>query len=184
MKFNHPIIEEILGPTAGFLIYQEQFMELARRLGGFTNAESDGLRKTLVKKSIETAGKTGSEKEKAKLKFLEGAQRLHNLPREIAEPLWQTIDFMSVYCLSGETELITPTGKKFIKDAQPDDWVLSKTGFVRVVRRFDQGIKKVYKIKTASGKTLKCTLDHEIMTDEGMMKLEDILKKKKKIEVR
>ena len=100
MKFDHPIIEEILGPTAGFLIYQEQFMELARRLGGFTNAESDGLRKTLVKKSIETAGKTGSEKEKAKLKFLEGAQRLHNLPREIAEPLWQTIDFMSVYCFN------------------------------------------------------------------------------------
>jgi DNA polymerase-3 subunit alpha len=100
MKFDHPIIEEILGPTAGFLIYQEQFMELARRLGGFTNAESDQLRKTLVKKSLDTLGKKGSEKEQAKQKFIEGAQRLHGLPRDVTEPLWQTIDFMSVYCFN------------------------------------------------------------------------------------
>jgi len=100
MKFDHPIIEEILGPTAGFLIYQEQFMELARRLGGFTNAESDQLRKTLVKKSLDTLGKKGSEKEQAKQKFIEGAQRLHGLNPKITEPLWQTIDFMSVYCFN------------------------------------------------------------------------------------
>jgi len=100
MKFEHPIIEEILGPTAGFLIYQEQFMELARRLGGFTNAESDQLRKTLVKKSLDTLGKKSSEKEQAKQKFIEGAQLLHGLNPKITEPLWQTIDFMSVYCFN------------------------------------------------------------------------------------
>jgi DNA polymerase-3 subunit alpha len=100
MKFDHPITEEILGPTAGFLIYQEQFMELARRLGGFTNAESDQLRKTLVKKSLDTLDKKGSEKELAKQKFIEGAQKLHGLSPAITEPLWQTIDFMSVYCFN------------------------------------------------------------------------------------
>ena len=185
MKFDHPIIEEILGPTAGFLIYQEQFMELARRLGGFTNAESDQLRKTLVKKSLDTLGKKGSEKEIAKQKFIEGAQRLHGLSSDVTEPLWQTIDFMSVYCfnkcIQGDVQVETRSGKKPIRDVIAGDEVFSPMGFVTVKNKFDQGAKKVVRVRTSSGKSITCTLDHKLQTDEGMMRLEDILRLKKKI---
>ena len=185
MKFDHPIIEEILGPTAGFLIYQEQFMELARRLGGFTNAESDQLRKTLVKKSLDTLGKKGSEKEQAKQKFIEGAQRLHGLSPDITEPLWQTIDFMSVYCfnacIQGDVQVETREGKKPIRDVIAGEDVLSPIGFVRVKNKFDQGKKKVVRVKTATGREIICTLDHKFQTDEGMMRLEEVLRMKKKI---
>jgi intein/homing endonuclease len=36
----------------------------------------------------------------------------------------------------------------------------------------------VYRIKTNSGKSLECTLDHKIMTPLGMKTLEEILEKK------
>ena len=184
IDYPHPIIEQILGPTKNFVVYQEQFMLLAEKLGGFTPGEADQLRKTLVKKSLDTLDKKTSEKDIAKQKFIEGAQRLHGIGAEVTEPLWQTIDNMSVYCIAGDSEVITPEGKKLIKDVTPGDKVLAETGYVNVVKRYDQGKKKVFKITTASGKVLKCTLDHKIRTDEGMMTLEDIISKDKYIFVR
>jgi len=100
IDYPHPIIEQVLGPTKNFVVYQEQFMLLAEKLGGFTPGEADQLRKTLVKKSLDTLDKKSSEKETAKRKFVEGAQRLHGIGPEVTEPLWQTIDNMSVYCFN------------------------------------------------------------------------------------
>jgi len=179
--YPHPIIEQILGPTKNFVVYQEQFMLLAEKLGGFTPGEADQLRKTLVKKSLDTLDKKSSEKEIAKKKFIEGAMNLHDVGPDITEPLWQTIDNMSVYCIAGDSEVITPEGKKLIKDVIPGDKVLAETGYVNVVKRYNQGKKKVFKITTATGKVLKCTLDHKIRTDVGMMSLEDIISKNKSI---
>lgn len=100
IDYPHPIIEQVLGPTKNFVVYQEQFMLLAEKLGGFTPGEADQLRKTLVKKSLDTLDKKSSEKDIAKQKFIEGAQRLHGIGAEVTEPLWQTIDNMSVYCFN------------------------------------------------------------------------------------
>jgi DNA polymerase-3 subunit alpha len=100
IDYPHPIIEQVLGPTRNFVVYQEQFMLLAEKLGGFTPGEADQLRKTLVKKSLDTLDKKTSEKEIAKQKFIEGAQRIHGVGPEVTEPLWQTIDNMSVYCFN------------------------------------------------------------------------------------
>ena len=44
------------------MIFQEQFMLLAQKLAGFTPGESDKLRKTLVKKSLDTLDGKASER--------------------------------------------------------------------------------------------------------------------------
>lgn len=98
--YIHPIVEEVQGETQGFTVFQEHFMLLSQKLAGFTPAESDKLRKTLVKKSLDTVGKKSAEREEAKTKFLEGAERLHGLKPHLVEPLWQTIENMSVYCFN------------------------------------------------------------------------------------
>ncbi|HUP20660.1 MAG TPA: DNA polymerase III subunit alpha [Gemmatimonadota bacterium] len=46
----HPDLEEILGDTYGVITYQEQVMQIAHRLAGFTLAEADVLRKAMGKK--------------------------------------------------------------------------------------------------------------------------------------
>jgi len=188
IPYAHPVIEQILGPTYGFVVFQEQFMLLAEKLGGFTPGEADQLRKTLVKKSLDTLDKKSSEKEIAKQKFIEGAQRIHGVGPEVTEPLWQTIDNMSVYCfnacIQGDVQVETQDGKKMIKDVVAGDEVLSPAGFVRVKNKFDQGKKKVFRVKTVGGEEIVCTLDHKFQTDEGMMRLEDVLRQKKKIVVR
>lgn len=97
LTYPHPVIEEVLGETYGLLCFQEGFMLLAQKLSGFTAGESDALRKTLVKKSLDTIGKKGDEREIAKQKFIEGAKKLHNLDEKITEDLWEKISFFSVY---------------------------------------------------------------------------------------
>ncbi|MDO8667703.1 MAG: DNA polymerase III subunit alpha [bacterium] len=49
-KYLHPKLEPILNKTYGVAIYQEQVMQIARDLAGFTMAEADVLRKAMGKK--------------------------------------------------------------------------------------------------------------------------------------
>jgi DNA polymerase-3 subunit alpha len=57
VSFDHPDIEEILRPTYGLMVYQEQLMRVAQRLGGYSLAEADLLRKACGKKNRELIAK-------------------------------------------------------------------------------------------------------------------------------
>lgn len=48
--YLHPNMKEILAPTYGVLIYQEQIMQLAHKMAGFTLGEADILRRAVSKK--------------------------------------------------------------------------------------------------------------------------------------
>ncbi|MFQ5702559.1 MAG: DNA polymerase III subunit alpha [Gemmatimonadales bacterium] len=50
VRYPHPALEEILKPTYGVILYQEQVMRIAHVLAGFTLAEADVLRKAVGKK--------------------------------------------------------------------------------------------------------------------------------------
>ena len=97
IRYAHPIIQDILGPTFGHITFQEQFMLLAQKLGGFSPAESDKLRKTLVKKSLDTIGKKGDEREEARERFVKGAKELHGVQEYVSQELWERIEFFSLY---------------------------------------------------------------------------------------
>jgi len=64
--YLHPKIKKILEPTYGVIIYQEQVMQIAQELSGFTAGEADILRKAMGKKKR-------AELEKQKEKFVNGA---------------------------------------------------------------------------------------------------------------
>ena len=48
--YLHPLLEDILKPTYGVIIYQEQVMQIAQKLSGFTAAQADILRRAMGKK--------------------------------------------------------------------------------------------------------------------------------------
>ncbi len=53
VRFPHPALKEVLEPTYGVIVYQEQVMRIANVLAGFTLAEADVLRKAVGKKKPE-----------------------------------------------------------------------------------------------------------------------------------
>ena len=53
VRYLHPALEPVLKPTYGVILYQEQVMEIARRLGGYTLGSADLLRRAMGKKKRE-----------------------------------------------------------------------------------------------------------------------------------
>ena len=96
-EIKHPVLQEVLGPTYGFIVFQEQFMLLAQKLAGFTPGQSDQMRKTLVKKDLTSLGKKVSEKEGLRKQFVEGAVTVGGMARDEAEGLFKKIAFFSLY---------------------------------------------------------------------------------------
>jgi DNA polymerase-3 subunit alpha len=53
VSYEHPALEPILKGTYGVMVYQEQVMQIASALAGFTLGEADILRKAMGKKKVE-----------------------------------------------------------------------------------------------------------------------------------
>ena len=53
VSYEHPAMKDITSETCGILVYQEQMMQAARTLAGFTADEADDLRKMLGKKKMD-----------------------------------------------------------------------------------------------------------------------------------
>jgi len=51
--YQHPLLEPILRDTFGVILYQEQVMQIASTLGGFTLGQADLLRRAMGKKKHE-----------------------------------------------------------------------------------------------------------------------------------
>lgn len=68
VSYLHPALEPVLKNTYGVVLYQEQVMEVARVLAGFTLGQADLLRRAMGKKKPE-------EMEKVRRQFEEGAQK-------------------------------------------------------------------------------------------------------------
>jgi DNA polymerase-3 subunit alpha len=66
-EYDHELIKDILEPTFGIMIYQEQIMNVAQKMGGYTLGGADLLRRAMGKKKHEVM-------EAEKPKFIEGAQ--------------------------------------------------------------------------------------------------------------
>ena len=87
--YLHPLLENILKPTYGVIIYQEQVMQIAQQLSGFTAGQADILRRAMGKKKR-------SELEKQKQSFIAGAVK-NGISKEIAAGIFLKIEPFAEY---------------------------------------------------------------------------------------
>tara|TARA_Y100000817_G_scaffold313321_1_gene309188 strand:+ start:215 stop:3625 length:3411 start_codon:yes stop_codon:yes gene_type:complete len=87
--YLHPLLEDILKPTYGVIIYQEQVMKIAEKLSGFSASQADILRKAMGKKKR-------AELEKQKEKFIEGAVK-NGINKEVAASIFLKIEPFAEY---------------------------------------------------------------------------------------
>src|SRR5213595_3179572 len=84
VTYLDPRLEPITGASFGICIYQEQYLEIAKQIAGFTPAEADDLRKAIGKK---IHALMASLKEK----FLEGCAQTGTTPA-VANQLWKDME--------------------------------------------------------------------------------------------
>jgi DNA polymerase-3 subunit alpha len=87
--YLHPMLEPILKETYGVIIYQEQVMQIAQVLAGFSLGEADLLRRAMGKKDKR-------EMAKQKNRFVEGAIR-NGVKKPDAEYIFELVDKFAGY---------------------------------------------------------------------------------------
>jgi len=89
IKYDHKDIEPILKETYGIIVYQEQVMQIASSLAGFTMTQADMLRRAIAKKVPEVM------EEQRKI-FIEGCLR-NKISKGLAEKIFDLIEYFSGY---------------------------------------------------------------------------------------
>ncbi|WP_440643876.1 DNA polymerase III subunit alpha [Candidatus Pelagibacter sp. HIMB123] len=87
--YLHPLLEDILKPTYGVIIYQEQVMQIAQKLSGFTAGQADLLRRAMGKKKR-------AELEKQKQGFIAGAVK-NGISKDVAAGIFLKIEPFAEY---------------------------------------------------------------------------------------
>ena len=90
VKAPHELLMGITSETYGVLVYQEQVMQAAQILAGYTLGGADLLRRAMGKKDKEKMGKE-------RIKFCEGAAKLHGIAEKTANEIFDTLEKFAGY---------------------------------------------------------------------------------------
>ena len=172
-------LESTLEETYGIPVYQEQIMEIAQAVAGYTLGEADLLRRAMGKKKLEEMVKQRAifEAGAAKKRISKGeAGRIFDLLEKFA-------NYGFNKCVVGET-LIPDAGTGQLHTAEqlfraqhrPDvvsegEFTLTRSPTVQVMQN---GVKPVYTLNTSLGKTITATGNHPFRTLDGWKNLEDL----------
>ena len=116
--YLHPLLEEILKPTYGVIIYQEQVMQIAQKLSGFTAGQADILRRAMGKKKR-------SELEKQKQNFIVGAVN-NGISKDVAAGIFLKIEPFAEYGFNKSHAAaygIISYQTAFLKTYYPDEFI-------------------------------------------------------------
>jgi DNA polymerase III subunit alpha len=187
VEYATPEMEEILRNTYGILVYQEQIMQLAQRLGGYSLGEADLMRRAMGKKNRE-------EMAVHEEKFMAGCAKnkiLKKKAKEIFHLMAQFADYGFNRCLTGDAEVVDPDRGEMvsIRDIAEGRADISRTFSFdgeqvivnEIVEAFETGEKEVVEIETEDGRKVRCTLEHKFYTDEGYLPLREIIEKELEI---
>jgi DNA polymerase-3 subunit alpha len=90
IEYPHALLEPVLKETYGIFVYQEQVMEAAKVLAGFSLGEADLLRRAMGKK-------IKSEMDAQRAGFVAGCERVNAIPKGKANELFDLIDKFAGY---------------------------------------------------------------------------------------
>jgi len=89
IDYEHPLLEPILRDTYGVILYQEQVIEIANKLAGFSKGQGDILRKAMGKKEIEVMDTQRRD-------FVRGAVA-NGIDEDVAERIFNKIAYFAGY---------------------------------------------------------------------------------------
>ncbi|MSP07910.1 MAG: DNA polymerase III subunit alpha [Chitinophagaceae bacterium] len=92
IKYDLPVMEEILSDTYGITVYQEQVMLLSQKIASFTKGDADVLRKAMGKKQK-------SVLDKMKAQFVAGAVK-NGHPENVLEKVWTDWEAFAQYAFN------------------------------------------------------------------------------------
>jgi DNA polymerase III, alpha subunit (EC 2.7.7.7) len=90
VRYAHPLLEEILQETYGVMVYQEQVMQIAQKLAGYSLGQADLLRRAMGKK-------IASEMEAQREIFIKGCKTHNDIPETTASEIFAAMAKFASY---------------------------------------------------------------------------------------
>ncbi|MEA2645087.1 MAG: error-prone polymerase [Chloroflexota bacterium] len=195
VTYPHPKLEPILKDTLGVILFQEQILEIAMSLGGYTPAQADGFRRAMDRHRHE------HEMEALRDGFLRAVAEHSGVDAELGNDIFRSISGFAQFgfcrCLAGDTRITDPiTGNSTSLTELADhfdyrDWsggatllappvtsVLSHVegrlapGSIGAVYR--NGVQRVHRVLSHSGRAITATGNHPFLTPQGYRQLDDL----------
>jgi len=171
ITYEHPAMEKFTRETYGIMVYQEQIMQIASEMAGFTMGEADTLRRAMGKKDRELMAKQRD-------KFIAGCVDRGTAAAK-AERVWELMEKFAGYgfnkCLAADTWIEMADGtRKPITAIRGGDLVATKDGPHRACGVRPSGVRPVGRLTLANGLAVRCTPDHPIFTHRGWVNAEKL----------
>ena len=155
--YIHPTLKKILTPTYGIIIYQEQVMQIAQTLAGFTAGEADILRRAMGKKKK-------AELDKQKERFINGALK-NGIAKDVANFVFTKIEPFAQYGFNkshAAAYALIAYQTAFLKTYYKEDFIAATMSTeltnTSKLREFVEELKKL-KIKIVKPSINKCFAD-------------------------
>ncbi|MCX6057004.1 MAG: DNA polymerase III subunit alpha [Chloroflexi bacterium] len=182
VEYRHPDMAPIFQDTYGIPVYQEQLMRAAVELAGYSPSESDELRRAISKKKKEDI-------DKHRAKFVKGAVE-KGMDQSTADAIYMDWEEFARYgfnkCLPGDVEVLDASTGRLVKMEDLYRGITSITKTLScdipalklknqlVTKVMDNGVKPVFRLTTALGRTIEATGNHPFYTYNGWRKLDDL----------
>jgi DNA polymerase-3 subunit alpha len=90
IEYEHPLLEPICRETYGIMVYQEQVMQAAQVLAGYSLGGADLLRRAMGKKKVE-------EMQKQRARFVKGCAQRNQIPADKANAIFDLLEKFAGY---------------------------------------------------------------------------------------
>src|SRR5881296_2334326 len=171
IAYEHPAMEKFTRETYGIMVYQEQIMQIASEMAGFTMGEADTLRRAMGKKDRDLMAKQRD-------KFIAGCVD-RGTSVGTAEHVWELMEKFAGYgfnkCLSADTWIEMADGtRRPITAVRDGDLVLTKDGAHGAGAVTPSGVRRVGRLTLTNGLSVRCTPEHPIFTHRGWVNAEKL----------
>ncbi len=186
IKYPHESLEPVLKSTYGIPVFQEQVMQIAQVMGGYSLGAADILRRAMGKKKK-------SEMEAQRSRFVEGAIS-NGVPQVTANEVFDMMDKFAGYgfnkCIEESTLIVDAhTGAQIpVRELHEEGWegvhvyALTPEGNLaprKIEAVYYNGFKEVHELVTHNGNRIRTTSTHRFHTQEGWQCLGDLRPGKK-----
>ncbi len=98
IQYKHPLLKDILSVTYGCIVYQEQVMQICRKIGGYSYGRADLVRRAMAKKKH-------AEMEKERSAFIYGTSSncgavANGVPENIANEIFDDMSSFASYAFN------------------------------------------------------------------------------------
>jgi DNA-directed DNA polymerase III PolC len=182
IHYHHPKLEKILAETYGIITYQEQIMQVASELFGYSLGDADLMRRAVSKKKKEDLLKHREI-------FITNGPK-HGVDEDAAAKIFDDIEFFANYgfnkCVVGSTEIIDAdtgrlvrigdlaSGKAKITHTLTLDTETQQLTRGEVAGVWQNGVKPVYRLTTQLGRQIEATDNHPFYTFDGWRTLGEL----------